>query len=551
MTVQNVSTSRFYVTRNSVSGLGYVVVTATYVDNSGQQYVLPFVIHLAGLTATSYTDQDVTNGTTYYYQVSAVNANGTEGPRSNEVSATPIFPLHFTNVSNGDVLSGQKTIQFNMVSANYGDEGKQVQFQVDGQPYDSGGDNQSSASEGYAAAGFFVLDTQLFANGTHTLTITDGTNSQTVTVTLNNSVSAIDTTEMFEPLGNGGLPTTANISANLGTAIPWTVSIVTTDNSAKTVKSWSGSSSVINIAWDGTDSTGTQVPADVYEVDITTSAPAASSSPSTAQQSSQTSQNTWQSIINMVSDTDVFLWMDQNVSPGGINSLIGYARAIKADLAPTKGVIWNTTSMLIHTGHHVYTPVEIARINEHLSRPLTVFYFYGHGGEGLGGDKEFSCGGSFWHSGLPDASWRAPYDTSIQQLAQGVGYGYNVNPPALVFIDSCKSGGDLSGYGYPEPDQQFGNDFDIGDIISIPGGAFLGWEGCAIEYGALPPPNDDWTFWRLDLWANFTNPNITFDRAWSNIQRDLSYHGKHLDREPDIIQEIDWASNTGFGSNPL
>jgi len=40
---------------------------------------------------TSYTDTSVTNGVTYYYQVSAVNAVG-EGPRSNQVSATPSCP---------------------------------------------------------------------------------------------------------------------------------------------------------------------------------------------------------------------------------------------------------------------------------------------------------------------------------------------------------------------------------------------------------------------------------------------------------------------------
>src|SRR5205807_1857669 len=39
----------------------------------------------------TYTDTAVTNGVTYYYQVSAVNAAG-EGPRSNEASATPGAP---------------------------------------------------------------------------------------------------------------------------------------------------------------------------------------------------------------------------------------------------------------------------------------------------------------------------------------------------------------------------------------------------------------------------------------------------------------------------
>ncbi len=47
------------------------------------------------LTATanpaSYTDTTASNGTTYYYQVAAVNSVGT-GPRSNELSATPQAP---------------------------------------------------------------------------------------------------------------------------------------------------------------------------------------------------------------------------------------------------------------------------------------------------------------------------------------------------------------------------------------------------------------------------------------------------------------------------
>ena len=62
---------------------------------------------------SSYTDASVTNGLTYYYQVAGVNGEG-EGPRSAEVSATPVRPdtspptLAITFPQNGTALSSAR-----------------------------------------------------------------------------------------------------------------------------------------------------------------------------------------------------------------------------------------------------------------------------------------------------------------------------------------------------------------------------------------------------------------------------------------------------------
>ena len=77
---------------------------------------------IATTSAITYPDSSVTNGTTYYYVISAV-VNGTESPNSNEASATPTAPEIIGNpgileitMTNGQIkeydLSGAELLAF-------------------------------------------------------------------------------------------------------------------------------------------------------------------------------------------------------------------------------------------------------------------------------------------------------------------------------------------------------------------------------------------------------------------------------------------------------
>ncbi len=72
----------------------------------------------AGLTATSYNDTAVINGTTYYYTVTASNTNGMSG-FSNEASATPQSQaLSITSGPSASSVESYATIQWTTNSAS-------------------------------------------------------------------------------------------------------------------------------------------------------------------------------------------------------------------------------------------------------------------------------------------------------------------------------------------------------------------------------------------------------------------------------------------------
>jgi hypothetical protein len=70
----------------------------------------------SGVSGTSYLDTPVTNGTTYYYKVTAVNVNG-EGPPSNEVNATPhAAPVPPTAPSSLSATAGSQRVTLSWVN---------------------------------------------------------------------------------------------------------------------------------------------------------------------------------------------------------------------------------------------------------------------------------------------------------------------------------------------------------------------------------------------------------------------------------------------------
>jgi len=81
--------------QQSAGATSYTVMRST---NSGG----PYSTIAMDVTGGSYADNSVSNGTTYYYTVTAVNAAGTSG-NSPEDSATPVHPL--VNVATGGTVS--------------------------------------------------------------------------------------------------------------------------------------------------------------------------------------------------------------------------------------------------------------------------------------------------------------------------------------------------------------------------------------------------------------------------------------------------------------
>src|SRR5438034_762887 len=148
----------------------------------------------------TYSDTSVTNGVTYYYQVSAVNGAG-EGPRSNEASATPspppppppAFGISATPASLSLQIgsSGTSTIALTSLNGFAGTIGLSTSIACSGLCliYPTASLNPTSVtltSGGTGVSTLTVATSVLTTPGTYTITITatSGSITHTVTVTV-------------------------------------------------------------------------------------------------------------------------------------------------------------------------------------------------------------------------------------------------------------------------------------------------------------------------------------------------------------------------------
>jgi hypothetical protein len=120
-----------------------------------------------GVTATSYTDAGLSNGTTYYYQVTAVGSAGESG-KSNEASATPGTIISVNDVTANEGNSGTTTFQFTVSLSAPSSQTVSVSYMT---------------VAGTATAGSDYVSTS------GTLTFDPGVTSQTVNVSVNGDVT--------------------------------------------------------------------------------------------------------------------------------------------------------------------------------------------------------------------------------------------------------------------------------------------------------------------------------------------------------------------------
>jgi len=404
--------------------------------------------------------------------------------------------LAISNVNNGDTLSADWLVN---VSATNNYQYADVKLQVDGTVVAWGSTTLTPTGSNLEQLAF---DTYGFSNGSHTLTVLDQYgNTDIRTVTFSNQVGNISVDPIFDLTpGVTDVPSTCSISATLTSSVAWTVTVQTTEEIPVTVRTYSGTSSSINVSWDGKDGTGVEVADDVYDIVFTSPA-----------QTTKKKVNK-----NKVGDCFLIFETDRSVfpTPSGAGSFAAYKNFILRAIKPKVGIDFNAISIIGIDGadmaKNISTGTIAARINKHFSSTrLNLFYVDSHGQDGP--NPFFGIGPYTWYSSNPGTSGHGPIaNFDLSSVVSPIGYGNGVvDSPGLVWIDSCDSAGKTGG------NTSFLATFGS---ASTGYGTFVGWAGSATNYGVLlSSASDCWSKWREQFWTQMfvagNNIQTSFNKA--------------------------------------
>lgn len=489
---------------------------------------------------TNYTDADtsLTVGTTYYYDVIAVNSSSQQSVPSAQASAAPKPAFEVVGLTNGGTLSGRVVIQMNVYEEAAASQ-ERWKLTVDGIYF-------CSAVQQFPLNGAsrlsFPLKTYLLSNGQHTLQMSDGTGrAATYTVSFQNSFSQLSYTPIFDTTGSmagAGVGSTATITGNVSSGVGWTVAIQTSkDQPVKTFTGvGNGTSTSINVAWNGRDEAGALAPVGNYKLYVNVTPTGTSGmtanpfSSVSATNSSAPGENV--GIVNDIINSETLIVIDEETE-GGSASALSYVNNFMdhMKLGNTGEFNVNNVVPIMVTDLQVESPVEGQpirdAINARLARPLKLFYFDGHGRSYS--VPQFRIGTYRWLSKDPGTSigegqaFDPTHHFDVSRIIRegGLEYGGDsgiglteVDPLKLVWIDTCASAGGVGsatdyGSGNELPGERSipGVNFGWDECFGISRGYLNGYQGVFVGFsGAVPIPSGsdtlpNWRQWRQSLWC--------------------------------------------------
>ena len=485
--------------QNLKAGYGNGCVLLMWQDLEPESYRGYNIYKISGATATKlnatpqttslYAISGLTNGTTYQYAVSVVDASGVESARSATVSAIPSATIEKLSwvlppTTATDHLTLYVATPLNTVTGTI--------LLIDGKQASGGG---ASSDPGHSGQDQTDIDTTFLTNGAHTFQMIGfvgdhscATPPQSITVT--NDFSGLDLSYVFQQ--DQGEVCAIKTTFPTGTT-QWTVQVL--DDSDVVLRTWSGTPASIQLAWDGTDATGVAQANGNYFVLLTAF-------------DAQNLQKQTKKHIALVKGYPNALVLINEVSLHHSDD-VALETTIESQLKIIQGNNSGFTSSVQTIPNKVPVSVlTIRNIRKAMGSTVTDFYLFSHGNLAKGTTPPFGFWGgcSFWGASLPitsdmhDEVMGRP-DTNIIIPDATMKRQYN-----FAMMDCCfTAGGKADGTPTSTIDKTFHDAFNIGNDINF-ASVFLGWDGYMwlntypADTGTIST-NTGWLTWRQNFWT--------------------------------------------------